>query len=368
MKAIPTICIALFAGFLFAACHKAEYVSPERRDLTDVVFASGNIFYFNEYNVVSNTDGYIRKILKRQNDSVKVDDVLFIVNNTITASQVKIAELNYADALAKVSPQSPTLRQKEEQVALALKQMRKDSVDYERNKRLLRDNAVSVSNLEDAEIRYQTSRSNYIVARNALAEEMTSLRLNYNNTKKQLDIQIQNDRYNYLTSGIDGVLAILNLNEGDLVTTGVVIGKVTGGTPRAKLFVDEIDINRIRLNQKVLVSLNTMTDSALTAVVSKIYPSFDLQNQAFVVEATFVEPSEEVYLFTQTQLQANIVIGEHKQSLVIPTRCLVNGFVEVKGEREPRKVKTGIVNDLWTEVLSGLSEKEILIVPKAKQK
>ena len=365
MKKLTYLLLILSFAINFSSCNK-QYAKPQRKDVIDAVFASGNVFYFDEYNVVSNTDGYIRKILKRQGDSVKSGENVFVIANIITASQVEIAELNYLDAVTKYTPNSPTLMQKQEQVILAQKQLRKDSIDYARNKRLFKVNAISALDLENSEIQYQTSLSSYIVQKNSLAETLEDLNLTRRSTQKQLDIQKQSDAYNYLTSGIKGVLAELDLNEGDLVTTGTIIAKITGGKAKAKLFIDETDINRVKLGQKVLVSLNTMADSSIEARVTRIYPSFDITDQAFVAEADFVNPPD-IYLFTQTQLQANIIASTHKNALIIPTNCLTKNTVQVKGEKAPRQVQTGIVNGTWTEILSGISDKDELVVPKKKQ-
>jgi len=364
MKKLIYLFSTVFLIINLSSCN--DYAKPERKDVIDAVFASGNVFYFDEYNVLGNTDGYIKKILKRQGDSVKAGDKVFLVTNIITASQVEIAELNYQDAITKYAPNSPTLMQKQEQVILAQKQLKKDSIDYARNKRLFQVKAIAAIDLENSEIQYQTSLSNYIVQKNALAEMLENLDLTLRSNRKQLDIQKQSDAYNYLTSGIDGILAELDLNEGDLVTTGAVIAKITGGKPKAKLYVNEVDVNRVKLGQKVLVSLNTMPDQNIEARVTRIYPSFDINDQAFVMEADFVHPPADIYLFTQTQLQANIIIETHKNALVIPTNCLMKNMVQVKGEKKLRPVKTGIVSGTWTEILSGINDNDKLVVFKKK--
>lgn len=365
MKKLVQSPVLLLLVVAVASCHKNEYTKPQRKDIVDAVFASGRVYYYDEYSVVSNTDGYLKKVLKRQGDSVKAGDTLYLVFNTITESQVKIAELNYADAITKYSGSSPTLKQKKEQVALANKQLKKDSMDYARNKRLLQVNAISKLDFENSEIQYQTSLSNYIIQKNSLAETIENLDLTRHSSKKQLEIQQQSDAYNFLTAGIDGVIAELYLNEGDLVTTGVSIAKITGGQVKAKLYIDEVDINNVKVGQQVLISLNTYTQKSLNAKVVKLYPSFDTQDQAFVAEANFIDVPEDVYLFTQTQLQANIIIAEKKQALVIPTAYLVDGrHVMLKGSKEQRQVAVGIKNAMWVEILSGITEADELMRPK----
>lgn len=365
MKRISHLTIVLILIIYGESCSKLEYSKPLHKNMIDAVFASGVIFYYDDYNVVSNTTGYLKKILKRQGDSVEIGERLYVVANIISASQVIIAELNYKDAVTKVLPHSPTLRQKQQQVAMALKQLNKDSIDYARNLRLFKANTISKLDLENSEIQYQNSLSDYIIQQNALAETIEYLYLNRSTSAKQLDIQKQSDIYNFISAEIDGVIADLYLNEGDLVTPGVTIAKISGGKVKAKLYIDESDINRIKPGQKVLVSLNTAVDSILEAVVTKIYPTFDILNQAFVVEADFVPVPHNVYLFTQTQLQANIIISEKKEALIIPTMCLIQGnSVKVKGDKTLRQVVTGIKNESWVEILSGISEEDLLENPK----
>ncbi len=51
--------------------------------------------------------------------------------------------------------------------------------------------------------------------------------------------------------------------------------------------------------------------------------------------------------------------------LVVPSYCIINGdYVMLKGSKEKTPVKTGIRTLEWTEILSGISEKDVLVTPK----
>ncbi|MGL6179796.1 MAG: efflux RND transporter periplasmic adaptor subunit, partial [Tannerellaceae bacterium] len=347
---LPLILLILFS------CKENKDIKPERKDIIDAVFASGVLFYEDEYNVVSNSNGYLDKVYKREGDSVRSGECIYVISNDVAKSQVDIAKFNYKDAITKVAPHSATLKQVEEQVTLSEKQMMKDSIDYERNKRLYALKSISTLDYENAEIQYQTSKTNYIVQRNLLETTLENLKLARDNAKKQLDIQHQANNYNMLYAAIDGVLAQLLVNSGDLVTVGMPIAKITGGNLKVKLYIDEGDINRVKYGDTVLVSLNTMPEKNIVAILDKIYPNFDNQDQAFVAEAGFIKLPEDIYLFSQTQLQANIIVGEHKNALVIPIAYINNGEVFPKDKKLGVKVQLGIVSDNWVEIVSGIDD------------
>ena len=161
------------------------------------------------------------------------------------------------------------------------------------------------------------------------------------------------------------MILTLYKKNGDLVKKGESIADIGTGKIIAKLEVAEDDIQRIQLNQQVVISLNTNKNKIYKALVSKIYPSFDETTQSFFVEATFSEMPES--LKQGTQLQANFIIVEKKNCLVIPSVYLLDGdSVLTKIGHNKIAVKTGIKTLEYVEIIGGLSENEILELPKQK--
>ena len=94
-------------------------------------------------------------------------------------------------------------------------------------------------------------------------------------------------------------------------------------------------------------------------MITEIYPMFDETSQSFICDARFVAPSE--FDIIGTQLEANIVIGEKKNVLLIPRSYLsFANAVQVKGEEQPRSIEVGIKSTEWVEVLSGITAEDIL--------
>jgi multidrug efflux pump subunit AcrA (membrane-fusion protein) len=129
------------------------------------------------------------------------------------------------------------------------------------------------------------------------------------------------------------------------------------------LYVAEDDIERIQLGQQTLITLNTNKDKVHNAKVTKIYPSFDEASQSFFVEASFDELPTQVK--NGTQLQANFIISQKKNALVIPAIYLLEGdSIITKTNHHKIAIKTGIKTLEWVEVLNGLNDNEKLELTK----
>jgi len=79
------------------------------------------------------------------------------------------------------------------------------------------------------------------------------------------------------------------------------------------------------------------------------------------VEAKFEElPSK---MFSGTQLQANIKTGSRRDVLVIPTQYVSNQNMVLLEDGKAQQIEIGSKNDVWTEVISGITNEHILINP-----
>ena len=216
---------------------------------------------------------------------------------------------------------------------------------------------------DNVALTYKNDLTSIKVLEKSLADLKQTLVLNTTNAKAQYQIQQQNNGFYTVMSAANGLILNVYKKNGDYVKKGETIADMGNGKVIARLQVAEDDINRIRLNQLVLLSLNTDKDHVYKATVSKIYPSFDETSQSFIVEATFSEHPN--VLKDGTQLQANFIIKEKKNVLVIPTTYLSDGdSVTLQEGHKKMAIKTGIKTLEWIEVTDGLSGNETIELPK----
>jgi multidrug efflux pump subunit AcrA (membrane-fusion protein) len=138
-----------------------------------------------------------------------------------------------------------------------------------------------------------------------------------------------------------------------------VIGK--DGQFYLQLNVDELDIQRVAVGQDVFTKIDAYPDQIFHAKVSKIYPMINKQQQSIRVDADLTD--ELPGGFSGLALEANIVIRQKENALVIPKTALLPG--DSINVRTPDGVKTikiekGIETLDEIEVLRGLDSTDIV--------
>ncbi len=348
---------------LTTACRQQSKVSPVHREIVDAVFGSGHIENKEQYTVMANTDGYLKAVYVTEGDTVKPGRQLFSINNDVQQTQVSSARTNLEFAQTNTSSSSPQIEQLKIQIGQLREKLDVDSLNYRRYERLSATQAASRTDFENARLQFQASQSNLAVLRKNLADLQHNLTQNVENARSQLQIQQQNNNYYNLASRASGIVLSVNKKAGDYIRKGDAIAQIGAGTPLIKILIAEDDIRRVQTGQTALVSLNSDKNKIYKATITRLYPAFNATEQSFTVEAAFTEQPE--LLINGTQLQANIIIEDKKNALVIPSYFLLNGdSVLLDSKKEKIPVKTGIRTLEWTEITGGLSEQDRLVLPK----
>ncbi|MEM6395836.1 MAG: efflux RND transporter periplasmic adaptor subunit [Bacteroidota bacterium] len=330
--------------------------------MEDAIFASGHLEQENIYTVSAIVDGLILSLPVEEGDEVSRNQLIARVDNDVQNHQLADALVVYNDAKNKVNPASPELEGLNQQIEQAKKQLAFDEDNYLRYKSLYEKNSVSRIDYEQAELKYRTAQTNLSALEENYTERLNGLKLNVERSLVQVNTQqsLLSD-YRLITEEPGLVINIFK-SQGELVRKGEAVAQIASGDYLIKLLVAEEDITQVELGQQVRVYLNTYPDRSFQAHVTKVYPSFDESEQSYLVEARFDELPER--LFSGTQLQANIEIGLQRDGLVVPSAYVGKDNIVVMANGEEREIKIGSTNDQWTEVLSGLSLDDQIILPK----
>jgi membrane fusion protein, macrolide-specific efflux system len=347
---------------LATSCSQNQEIKPQRKDITDAVFANGFISNENEYLVISAADGYLNRSLIKEGDKVTAGMSLFVLSNEVQSAQYATALANYTDAKSRNNSKSAQIQQLELQISQAKVQLQNDKSNYERYSDLVKTNAVSQMDFDKVKLQYESSKNNVAILDKSLADLKRQLELNQTTAAEQLSIQKRNNKDFTLLANSDGLIITVNKNQGEYVKRGETVAKIGAGSPIIKLYVAEEDISKVKLDDKVVVSLNTDKDKTYNATVCRIYPGFDSNEQSFIIEAKFEKVPEN--LFYNTQLQANIIVAKKKNALIIPANYLLNGDSVLLKDGHKIQIQRGIVNNEWVEVLSGLNEDQTITQDK----
>ncbi|MDX3915604.1 MAG: efflux RND transporter periplasmic adaptor subunit [Pseudosphingobacterium sp.] len=351
-------CAAL-SIILLTACKQSESTQPVKKNIEDAVFASGHIEQENQYTVSASVEGIILSVPVKEGDSVIKNQLIAGIKSDVQNNQLEDAKVVYNNAASNTSPNAPQLKQIQTQINQAQKQLALDKENYTRYKDLFAKKSVSQLDFEKAELQYHASQNNLLALQKNYNEAEDALKLNEQRSLVQVHTQKSVLSDYQLTTTLSGMVINVFKKQGELIRKGEAIAEIGSGAFIIKLFVSEDDIAKINIGQSVAVSINTYTGKTFPAKITKIYPAFDQTEQSYVLEAKFTQLPEK--MFSGTQLQANIQTGNRSNVLVIPTPYVVKeSYVKLENGEE-RKIVTGSKNSDWTEVVSGITEKDVIV-------
>ena len=173
-----------------------------------------------------------------------------------------------------------------------------------------------------------------------------------------------------------GIVAEINGEVGEFVTpsppgipTPPAVDLIDDSCLYVEAPIDEVDAARVRPGMPVRITLDAFRGEHFVGEVSRIAPFVrDLERQARTVdvEVRFAPEPAELALLTGYSADVEILLQQQPQALRIPTETLLEGarvlrYDAAAGVLREVKVRTGLTNWRWTEVLEGLSEGERIV-------
>lgn len=361
MKRIKKSCLwyVLPLVFVMASCQSKETTVPVRKTIVEAVFASGYVEQEHNYTVSAKVEGVLVSLPVKEGDQVNKEDLIAVIENDVQHDQLQDARVVYQDAIKKASPDSPQLQQLQAQIEQAQDQLAFDKKNYQRYKDLWEKKSISKLEFERTELQYKSAQKNLQAVQETYRDLENSLKVSVERSQVQVNTQASLLKDYQLATKAAGQVINVYKKQGELVRRGEAIAKIGSGTYLIKLYIAEEDITKVQVRQPVAVSINTYPDQLFSAIVTKIYPGFHEAEQSYIVEAQFETMPKR--MFSGTQLQANIETGSRENVLVIPTAFLSKGNVVMLANGEKKQIVTGSQNDAWTEVVSGISEGEVVV-------
>lgn len=360
MKRSIQIISILFVLF-FVSCKNKSETTPIIQDIKELVFASGELEWDNSYNLTAQTDGVLLNANFEVGNKVLKGIVLANIDNKTNEINTQIANEQLAIANENLTLNAPQIQQLEQNIQFAESKYKQDKIQAERWERLRQQEIGSKVEYENAQLNTKNSLSNL----NALQKQKLQILQQAKVQQVAVKGQLQNSqvikKYNQIIVTESGTIIKKLKTKGDYVRKGEVIAVIADEHKvEAILNVDENNIGKIEIGQAVFIQLNTDKNKIHNGKISEILSAFDEQTQSFICKVTF-DTTLNSTLFG-TQLEANILVGEKKNALLIPREYMGYGNkVTVKGKEQSIIIKSGIVSTDYVEVLEGLTKTDVLM-------
>lgn len=320
--------------------------------IVEKAVAVGQIQPRQKFQVKSKISGIVRRALVQVGDTVKAGDPLFEIAPDPTPLEVTEVDRRVESASAS---------------------FRRAQTEYQRAQELSRSGVLPTSEVEQKKEAYE-------LARVAL-------------TKAQQDRDLT--RKGRLTAGgqesiirapAAGTILSRSVNEGDPI---VPLTSYQPGTEMATIAdmsdlifkgtVDEIDVGKLSTNMQARIKVGALPTDVVTGRVQRIAPQAQQKEGATLFDVEIeLEPNQKITLRAGYSANADVIIREKKDVLVLPERLVTfedggkKTIVELpqadpKAEPKKAEIKTGISDGLNIEIISGLKKGDKVVERPPKE-
>jgi HlyD family secretion protein len=372
---------------VYAALRPSHEIDPsklttvEKGDLAKVVVATGKIQPLSKVEVKSKASGIVKKLYVDYGDKVKQGQILAELDKIQLEASVRASQANYQAAQAARDS--------------AVASLERSKVDAEgpdvpflklnmgRAEQMYKDGVMAKSLVEDAEKNYQMALNKQVSAQRTLIvakAEIAKAEAEVAQAKAALENAEEDLRNSTIVSPIDGLVLSRDVNVGDAVSSILVLGSqatllfTLGDISEVYVQgkVDEADIGKVYFDQPARIVVESFKDKKYTGKVTKISPLGKEKDNVttFEVRVSISNPTGE--LKANMSANAEIVLQEKKDVLMVQEASLIydkdrNASVELPDPKAPNgrkkvNVKLGISNGVKTEIVSGLTEKQQVIL------
>jgi HlyD family secretion protein len=216
------------------------------RSIVETVYASGKLFPATEVEISSNVSGTIVELLVEVGQNVKEGQLLAKIDPEALASIVERAEATSNSARAQLD----NIKAQKEQLEV---QLRNAKIIMDRNRQLLSDGVISKAEYEVSETNYKSIEANI----QAVEKSILSARYNVQSTDATVKEQKKNLSQTYIYAPMSGVVTKINKKKGEQVVGTIQMA----GTPIMNIAnLNSIEV-RVDVNERDILNVS-MGDTA----------------------------------------------------------------------------------------------------------
>ena len=358
---------ALAAGMWWWLKPKSEinYLTEPvvRTSIEQSVSATGEISAAQLVDVGAQASGQIKKLYVTLGQQVKKGDL--------------IAEIDSTSQLNNLNTNKAKLDTYQAQLVSADIALRSADKKYKREQALWQEDATSREALEDAQDAFAAAKA-------SVAELKSSIR----QTQIAINTAEADLGYTRITAPMDGTVVAIPVEEGQTVnanqTTPTIVQVADLSTMLNKMQIAEGDVNKVKAGMKLTFTTLSQPDNVREATLESIDPglttmsqgsyttSTDTTDSAIYYYARSLVPNKDNVLHIGMTTENTIIINQAEKVLAVPKLAVKQRggkqYVRVLGENkqpQEKEITTGLSDNMSTEVKSGLSEGENVIISEA---
>lgn len=353
-----------------------------KQDITQIVRGSGIVISHEQVDIIARLSGEIHDFNIKVGDLIEKDKVLFTIENYDIENEYNLAKAEYEKAKVeldelKASPDHARVLEAKNAFTKAEVAYKEMQNTIELKKRLFKEGFVSRKEYDDLSNKLEFSKNEFELAKNRFDEvseppsdeEIDLSEAKLHKLKIKLDDIQEKVEGRKVTSPVSGTVVDIKIDEsllerGEEIPPGTSVMMVAN--LKENLFVNgeiyESDISKINVGQEVMIFFSQQSRpyrGKITEIslVAKSYGTI----RKFPIE---IEIITDVSGFVKLGMRVNfeIIVAEKKQILTLPLTYVqtVPYGKKVLVKKDDTiiyiPIKTGIYNDQFIEIISGLGE------------
>ena len=380
------VAVVLLASFMSrddAAPIRAAKV--ERSDIRSVISTNGKVEPVQNFEAHAPIGTTVKKILVKEGDHVKKGQLLVQLNDAEARDQAAkaVSQIRAADADINAVQNGGT----QEEVLttdaeLAKARANRDTAQHNLDalRRLLQQGAASpgeVRNAQDqlarsdAEVKLLEQKQHDRYSKPEVSRVESQQEAAQASYHAAQDILLQLD----IRAPFDGMVYSLPVKQGAYVNLGdLILQEADLSKVLVRAFVDEPDIGRLAIGDKVEVTWDGLPGRIWNATVNTVPSAVKLRNTRTVGESTAIVNNSDLRLLPNVNVGITIVSGEHHGVLTVPREAIrldnnKTYVFEIKNDELVRRdVQTSIANLTSVEITGGLADNALVALNSTNSK
>ena len=354
--------MVLGCAILLISCKtKEEKIFPKQEKITSSVYASGIIKSKEQYQVYPAVGGIIKEILVNEGDEIQEGQPIARISDQ--SQQLDVDNAKAQASFYSLEENMEKISQANNEVELAKSKLNNEESLLQRQKTLWNDGIGSKNDLDNRELSFKNASTQYNASKLKLNDLKKQLRFQSDQSKRSADISSTMVGDYTIKSEVAGRLYRMTKKKGEMVNALSSIATIGNATSFIiELEIDEFDISKIKVGQKVLITMDSYKGVVFEAIIDKVFPLMNEKSRSFTAESHFTK--QPANLYPNLSAEANIIIQIKEKALTIPRSFLVDNNYVMTGKNTRKKVVTGLMDYEKVEIIKGLSASEEIIKPQ----
>lgn len=300
-----------------------------KKNIIEVVTASGKIYPEIEVKVSSDVSGEITELTVQEGDSVKRGQVVARIYGDIYGSMVDKAMASVSQSQAQLANTSASLNSFKAKLD-------QNKAAYQRNKELLSQKVISRSEFETSEATFLAAQADY----NAALQQINSSKYGVQSAQANLNEANKNLGRTTIVAPMNGIVSLLNVKKGERVVgtaqmTGTEMLRIADlNRMEVQVDVGENDVPKVKYGDTALIEVDAYNGRRFKGIVTQIASSSKGAATATAASASSAEQvtSYIVHIRILPETYADLLAAKHHKAF--PFRPGMSASVDIQTRHE----------------------------------